>query len=319
VVRRLVITNGEWTTRHEIGEAAIVIGRDPSCDLFFVNQKLSRRHARFEPGPDGVELVDLGSRNGIWVNQEKIDRHRLVPGDTIRLGGLRLVYEDDSPSGPDATVLLPRARAETEQTVVLGDVAQPEEAGAATVILGGGDASTHVFRSSEVAPAPAPEEPLLVLQPETSAWRMREAVRRLSPWRGGERIPGRERFAGLPWQTRFVVILSGLGLLLVAVLVWVAGLGSAAWSWLMGLVLCSAWSAAAVFLARKLIVTPVATLARDVEALRRKEKQFVTPRREYRELAELAESINRLTGNDPFSDSTVILEAHSGPSDDRDC
>ena len=124
--KRLIITNGDWTTSHEIGESAIVIGRDPSCDLFFVNQKLSRRHARVEPGPDGVKLIDLGSRNGMWVNEERVGERWLQPGDAIRLGGLRIGFEEDSPppSEPE-TVILPAH--EAENTVVLqpGEPAQP--------------------------------------------------------------------------------------------------------------------------------------------------------------------------------------------------
>jgi len=131
VSRRLVITNGDWITRHELGETDIVIGRDPKCDLFFVNQKLSRRHARVEPGPDGVRLVDLGSRNGVWVNEKKIDQHLLAPGDSIRLGGLRIVFEED-----DAD---PSPELEGEDTAVVEGVD-------ATVALSGRETATLAVR-----------------------------------------------------------------------------------------------------------------------------------------------------------------------------
>ena len=68
---RLIIRHGKRVTRHEITDRAIVIGRDPSCDLFFADQKLSRRHARIEQTAEGVKLKDLGSRNGCWVNDTK--------------------------------------------------------------------------------------------------------------------------------------------------------------------------------------------------------------------------------------------------------
>ncbi len=149
--KRIIITNGDWTTSHEIGDSAIVIGRDPNCDLFFVNQKLSRRHARIEPGPDGVRLVDLGSRNGMWVNEEKVDERLLRAGDAIRLGGLEIAFQEDgSPAdlepetleSEDPTIILPAHQ--TDKTVApgTGEPAQGEASVShddATVVLAEGE------------------------------------------------------------------------------------------------------------------------------------------------------------------------------------
>jgi hypothetical protein len=40
----------------------------------------------------------LGSRNGCWVNEKKVDECILEPSDAIRLGGLRISYEEDLPA-----------------------------------------------------------------------------------------------------------------------------------------------------------------------------------------------------------------------------
>ena len=114
--KRIIVTNGDWTTSHELGDSAIVIGRDPNCDLFFVNQKLSRRHARVEPGPDGVRLVDLGSRNGMWVNEEKVSERLLRPGDAIRLGGLEIAFEEDNLPAEEPE---PEVLASEDPTIIL--------------------------------------------------------------------------------------------------------------------------------------------------------------------------------------------------------
>ncbi len=95
MAKRLIIRHGERVTRHEITDKAIVIGRDPSCDLFFSDHKLSRRHARVEPEAGRLKIVDLGSRNGSWVNERRINEEFIEPSDAIRLGGLRIAYEDD--------------------------------------------------------------------------------------------------------------------------------------------------------------------------------------------------------------------------------
>lgn len=106
--RRLIIRHGGRVTRHELSDKTVVIGRDPSCDLFFSDHRLSRRHARVEQATGEPKLVDLGSRNGSWVNEKRVEECFLQCGDTIRLGGLRIAYEEDPPVAADeeATVLL---------------------------------------------------------------------------------------------------------------------------------------------------------------------------------------------------------------------
>jgi uncharacterized protein YqeY len=83
--RRLVVQHGERVNRHEISDKAILVGCDPGCDLFFADLKLSHRHARIEPGSQGLALVDLESRNGSWVNEERI----VITGNRRRLPLIR--------------------------------------------------------------------------------------------------------------------------------------------------------------------------------------------------------------------------------------
>jgi len=47
---------------------------------------------------------DLGSRNGTFVNGQRVWRERpLHPGDELRVGATRLVYRSDQPGGGQAT------------------------------------------------------------------------------------------------------------------------------------------------------------------------------------------------------------------------
>lgn len=110
-MRRLVITHGERTIRQEVGGKSLVLGRDPACDLFFADQRLSRRHARFDPTPEGIRLEDLGSRNGCWIGSKRVTDVVLKPGDEALLGTLTIVFEEDTPPPPPsaddtATVVL---------------------------------------------------------------------------------------------------------------------------------------------------------------------------------------------------------------------
>ncbi len=94
-VDKLIIHHGERVTEHDLRDTPVVIGRDPECDLFFADKKLSRKHARVERFGEGIRLVDLESRNGTWVNEMRVEAHEVAPGDEIRLGGLRIHIERD--------------------------------------------------------------------------------------------------------------------------------------------------------------------------------------------------------------------------------
>jgi hypothetical protein len=54
---------------------------------------LSRRHAVIRRSEYGYEVVDLGSVNGTWVNDEKLVPHRSYPlesGSHLRIGNMQL-------------------------------------------------------------------------------------------------------------------------------------------------------------------------------------------------------------------------------------
>lgn len=70
----------------ELGETCVTIGRDGSCEVEIHDDSVSRRHAVIEPCEAGYLILDLGSTNGTYVNDERIDGLRLAGGDRIRLG-----------------------------------------------------------------------------------------------------------------------------------------------------------------------------------------------------------------------------------------
>ena len=66
-----------------------VLGRSADCDLVLADHASSRRHARLTlgSGPRAVFLEDMGSRNGTFVNADRIDRRtHLEDGSRIRIG-----------------------------------------------------------------------------------------------------------------------------------------------------------------------------------------------------------------------------------------
>lgn len=65
----------------------IVIGRSSSCEVRVDDGLVSRRHARIAVGEAGLAVEDLGSRNGVLVNERKIDGPTLLGhGDVVGVG-----------------------------------------------------------------------------------------------------------------------------------------------------------------------------------------------------------------------------------------
>ncbi len=64
-----------------------VIGRDPRCDIVLAEDSASRRHARISRNAGGYfEIADLGSRNGVLVDDERVERMTLLDGDSFVIG-----------------------------------------------------------------------------------------------------------------------------------------------------------------------------------------------------------------------------------------
>jgi ABC transport system ATP-binding/permease protein len=71
----------------EIESSNWTIGGDPDGDIFIDNPRVSWQHCRLTAGPDGYWLEDLGSTNGVYVNQVRISqRVKVTQKDQITLG-----------------------------------------------------------------------------------------------------------------------------------------------------------------------------------------------------------------------------------------
>jgi len=68
-------------------EGVLEVGRSSDCWLTLEDEISSRVHARFHVDASHCEIEDLGSRNGTFVNGERIaGRRRIFDGDRIRIG-----------------------------------------------------------------------------------------------------------------------------------------------------------------------------------------------------------------------------------------
>ncbi|MBX3248196.1 MAG: sigma 54-dependent Fis family transcriptional regulator [Myxococcales bacterium] len=77
---------------------SLVLGSARDVDVTITDRHVSQRHCRLEPTRGGVVLRDLGSRNGCWVDGQRVALIELAPGATFRIGrtDVRIVPRGDA-------------------------------------------------------------------------------------------------------------------------------------------------------------------------------------------------------------------------------
>ncbi|MEW6277931.1 MAG: FHA domain-containing protein [Candidatus Eremiobacterota bacterium] len=71
----------------------VIIGRDVRCDLMINNESVSRKHSEVVRLAEGYLLRDLGSRNGTFVNGQRVQEYILNDGDTVAIGDVQFTFE----------------------------------------------------------------------------------------------------------------------------------------------------------------------------------------------------------------------------------
>jgi Protein of unknown function (DUF3662)/FHA domain len=88
-------------TRHPLQPPGLVIGRGSDADLRINDPGISRRHAQIRVTAAGpqvtIDIVDLGSTNGIVVNGHQVQQAPLHEGSRIEIGSTRMLIH--APAG----------------------------------------------------------------------------------------------------------------------------------------------------------------------------------------------------------------------------
>lgn len=99
--------NGSLPTRELLVEGrrtadVLLVGRAQKCDVVLPYPDVSWEHARISRRARGWVIQDLGSRNGTWVNEQRITESVVYTGDRIRIGlnrfcldGNEITYSSD--------------------------------------------------------------------------------------------------------------------------------------------------------------------------------------------------------------------------------
>jgi pSer/pThr/pTyr-binding forkhead associated (FHA) protein len=73
--------------------AVKTVGRAPRADFIVDVALVSRLHCRLSAVDDRLEVVDLSSTNGTFVNDKRVQRAMLASGDRLRVGRIELTIE----------------------------------------------------------------------------------------------------------------------------------------------------------------------------------------------------------------------------------
>jgi pSer/pThr/pTyr-binding forkhead associated (FHA) protein len=87
-----ILQSSEKTFRLPAG-AVKTVGRTARADFIVDAAMVSRVHCRLTATDDRVEVVDLRSTNGTFVNDKRVDKAHLSNGDRLRVGRVELTVE----------------------------------------------------------------------------------------------------------------------------------------------------------------------------------------------------------------------------------
>jgi predicted component of type VI protein secretion system len=98
VVKLRLALMGRPVRSYTFDKPMVTVGRDPESDVFVDNPGVSRDHFRLERTPGGeYQVVDLGSANGTFLNDQMVNTATLHNNDVVRFGKYTMWvgYEQD--------------------------------------------------------------------------------------------------------------------------------------------------------------------------------------------------------------------------------
>ena len=86
-----ILRSSELATTFRLRTGAVkTVGRAPRADFIVDAALVSRLHCRLTATADNLEVVDLKSTNGTFVNGKRVTKGHLADGDTLRVGRVEL-------------------------------------------------------------------------------------------------------------------------------------------------------------------------------------------------------------------------------------
>ena len=83
---QLVTVKGHPVSRFKVNRGGVTFGRSEDRDVVLLQRTASRNHAEIRWESSGFVIVDLGSSNGVFVNERRVQEALLEHGDTVEVG-----------------------------------------------------------------------------------------------------------------------------------------------------------------------------------------------------------------------------------------
>ena len=86
--------NDALVRRETVTQDIVKVGKDAKSHLRVDDELASRMHAVIEvASPEDVTLIDLGNEPGTMVNNARVNKCKITPGDQLQIGGTKIVLE----------------------------------------------------------------------------------------------------------------------------------------------------------------------------------------------------------------------------------
>lgn len=162
VIKLRLSLMGRPVRNYAFQKPIISVGRDPGADVYVDNPGVSRDHFRLERTAAGeYQIVDLGSANGTFVNDQMVNTSIVHNNDVVRFGKYTLWvgYEDDRRTSPrDSQPVATPVTEVTGHTVVLsraelGNILEKEKSKTFPKVLSVPEVSARVAKSTATWPS----------------------------------------------------------------------------------------------------------------------------------------------------------------------
>ena len=120
----VVSINGNELHSYSFAESEILIGRSAECDVLLDNLGVSRTHAKILRQGNSLQIVDLNSGNGTFLNGKWVNEATVSAGDTVGIGKFSLTMKLSNERLPEAEV---QSTAEADTVISSTVFLRPEE------------------------------------------------------------------------------------------------------------------------------------------------------------------------------------------------
>jgi polysaccharide export outer membrane protein len=142
-----------------------IIGRSHNADVILSDPSVSDFHARIIKHSFGYTVEDMGSAEGTFLRDKRVNHARLINGDTLRLGNTVVAFADEMP-----------ARTNTPTTALVPDSATARGMPVHSAVQRDPTVSPQEFRYVEVPPPTSVERPRPAADSDDAAPSLEEVV-----------------------------------------------------------------------------------------------------------------------------------------------